>query len=120
MRKRLLTALLFTGLTLSQADAKVPAINNGSGIIFDPDFIPNSFRSSYLTMNSKCVKCHSMERIVASVQTGRAQVTGQPFDKQNVKAHGIKLLHNPNSDMSRHEIREIVALLCFLIEENKK
>lgn len=97
MKIRLLTVLLLTALTLSQADAKAPVVGRGGSIIFDPDFIPNHFKNSCLTMNSTCVRCHNMERIVTSVQTGRAQVTGQPFDKQLIKAHVIKLSRTPNA-----------------------
>ncbi len=120
MKFSLLIALLLTALTLSQADAKVPAIGRGESIIFNPDFIPANLKSSFHIMNNKCIRCHSMERIVVSVQTGRGQVTGKPYDKLNIKSHGIRLLRHSNADLSRQEISEVVALLSFLIYENKE
>jgi hypothetical protein len=61
-----------------------------------------------------------MERTVIAVQTGRAPITGQTFDRQAVKAYGIKMLRKPNSDMNKQEIRETVVLLNYIMEENSK
>jgi hypothetical protein len=52
--------------------------------------------------------------------TGRAPITGQPFDRQAVKAYGIKMLRKPNSAMNKQEIRDVVVLLNFLLDENAK
>ena len=46
-----------------------------------------------------------MERTVVAVQTGRAPITGQIFDRQAIKAYGIKMLRKPNSDMNKQDIQ---------------
>jgi hypothetical protein len=61
-----------------------------------------------------------MERTVIAIQTGRAPITGQPFNKQAVKAYGIKMLRKPNSNMDKKQIRDIVVFLNFLLDENAK
>jgi hypothetical protein len=61
-----------------------------------------------------------MERTVIAIQTGRAPITGQPFEKQAVKAYGIKMLRKPDSNMNKQEIRDVVMLLNFLLDENAK
>jgi hypothetical protein len=61
-----------------------------------------------------------MERTVIAIQTGKAPITGQPFDKQAVKAYGIKMLRKPNSGMDKQEIRDVVMLLNFMLDENAK
>jgi hypothetical protein len=61
-----------------------------------------------------------MERTVIAVVTGRAPITGQPFDRQAVKAYGIKMLRKPDSNMNKQEIRDVVMLLNFLLGESAK
>jgi hypothetical protein len=119
MRKFLLTAL-FAVVLVTVAEARVKVKGRGDRMNFDPDSIPANFKASFDLMVRKCIKCHTMERTVIAVQTGRAPITGQPFDKQAVKAYGIKMLRKPNSDMNKQEIRDVVVLLNFLLDENAK
>lgn len=120
MKKLLLCAVLATLAVASLAEARVKVKGRGDRMNFDTESIPANFRPSFDLMTRKCVKCHTMERTVIAVQTGRAPITGQPFDKQAVKAYGIKMLRKPNSDMNKQEIRDIVVLLNFLLDENHR
>ncbi len=104
----------------SLAEARVKTIGHGATLNFSAEGIPEMYRSSFETMQRKCVKCHSMERTVVAISTGRAPVTGQQFNKQAVKAYGIKMMRKPNSDMNKQEIRDVVVLLNFFIDENVK
>jgi len=61
-----------------------------------------------------------MERTVVAIQTGRAPITGQIFDRQAIKAYGIKMLRKPNSDMNKQDIRDVVILLNYILDENRK
>lgn len=111
----------FVALTLySTAEARVKVTGRGAKMNFSPDNIPEMYKPSFDLMQAKCVKCHTMERTVIAVQTGRAPITGQPFNKQAVKAYGIKMLRKPSSDMNKKEIRDVVVLLNFLLDENTK
>ena len=120
MRRIFMLAALITLITASLADARVKVKGRGDKMNFDPETIDANFRPSFDLMTKKCVKCHTMERTVISIQTGRAPITGQPFNKQAVKAYGIKMLRKPNSDMNKQEIRDIVLLLNNLLDENAK
>jgi hypothetical protein len=120
MRKLIILVTLFTLIIASVADARIRVKGRGDRMNFDPDSIPANFKASFDLMTRKCVKCHTMERTVIAVQTGRAPITGQPFDRQAVKAYGIKMLRKPNSNMNKQEIREVVVLLNFLLDENAK
>lgn len=120
MKRILMLAALITLITATLADARVRVKGRGDKMNFDPESIDASFRPSFDLMTRKCVKCHTMERTVISVQTGRAPITGQPFNKQAVKAYGIKMLRKPNSDMNKQEIRDIVLLLNNLLDANAK
>ena len=120
MRKIHVMALILTLLTFSIADARIKVKGRGSSLNFDPDSIPSNFKANYDLMSQKCTRCHTMEMIVLAVQTGKAPVTGQPFDKQDVKAYGIKMLRKSNTDMNKQEIRNVVLLLNYLLDENAK
>lgn len=120
MRKLILLTALITLVVSANADARVKIKGRGAAMNFDPASIPPQFQASFEMVSKKCIKCHTMERTVIAIQTGRAPITGQPFDKQAIKAYGIKMLRKPNSDMNKQEIRETVVLLNFIMDENKK
>jgi hypothetical protein len=116
----MLLAALITLITTSLADGSVKVKGIGEKMNFDLESIQADFKPAFELMTRKCTKCHTMERTVISIQTGRAPITGQPFNKQAVKAYGIKMLRRPNSDMNKQEIRDIVLLLNHLLDENAK
>ncbi|MBI5482876.1 MAG: cytochrome C [Deltaproteobacteria bacterium] len=120
MKRLMLLAALITLVTSSLAEARIKVKGRGDNMNFDPESIEATFRPAFDLMSRKCIKCHTMGRTVISVQTGRAPITGQPFNKQAVKAYGIKMLRKPNSDMNKQEIRDIVLLLNHLLDENMK
>jgi hypothetical protein len=120
MKKILLLAALITLVASASVDARVKVKGRGANMNFDPASIPPQYQATYEMMVKKCTKCHTMERTVVAVQTGRAPITGQIFDKQAVKAYGIKMLRKPNSDMNKQDIREVVILLNWIIDENQK
>lgn len=115
----LLTALITLAIA-AVADARVKVKGRGAAMNFDTSSIPAQHQAAFEMMTKKCTKCHTMERTVVAVQTGRAPITGQLFDRQAIKAYGIKMLRKPNSDMSKQEIREVVILLNYIMEENTR
>lgn len=120
MKRYLTLAVLITLSVYSLAEARVKVAGRGAKMNFSAENIPETFKSSFDLMQVKCIKCHTMERTVIAIQTGRAPVTGQPFNRQAVKAYGIKMLRKPNSDMNKKEIRDIVVLLNYFLDENAK
>ena len=119
--KRYVTLAVFAALSIhSIAEARVKVAGRGAKMNFSTESIPEMYKPSFDLMQAKCIKCHTMERTVIAIQTGRAPITGQPFNKQAVKAYGIKMLRKPNSDMNKKEIRDVVVLLNFLLDENAK
>lgn len=119
--KKFVLLLLLVGLSVySIAEARIKVSGRGAKMNFSADSIPENYKAAFDLMQRKCIKCHTMERTVISVQTGTAPITGQPFNKQAVKAYGIKMLRKPNSDMDKKEIRDIVVLLNYFLDENAK
>ena len=115
----LLTALIILTVAAA-ADARIKVKGRGANMNFDAMSIPPQYQATFAMMTTKCSKCHTMERTVVAIQTGRAPITGQIFDRQAIKAYGIKMLRKPNSDMNKQEIRDVVVLMSFLLEENKR
>lgn len=120
MKRYVTLAVLITLSVCSIAEARVKISGRGAKMNFSPDSVPEIYKPSFDLMQAKCIKCHTMERTVIAVQTGRAPITGQPFNKQAVKAYGIKMLRKPNSDMNKKEIRDIVVLLNYFLDENTR
>jgi len=116
MRKITLLTILAFIISAPLADARIKTTGRGDKMNFDPESIPPNFQASFELMSRKCIKCHTMERTVIAVVTGRAPITGQLFDKQAVKAYGIKMLRKPNSDMSKSEVRDVVLLLNYMLD----
>lgn len=121
MKRHVTLAVLITSLlAYSIADARVKVSGRGARMNFSADSIPEMYKPSFDLVQAKCVKCHTMERTVIAVQTGRAPITGQPFNRQAVKAYGIKMLRKPDSGMNKKEIREVVIFLNYLLDENTR
>ncbi|MDD2852875.1 MAG: cytochrome C [Desulfuromonadaceae bacterium] len=120
MKRYLVLAVYLILVGYSIAEARIKVTGRGDKMTFSADGIPDTYKQSFDLMLVKCIKCHTMERTVIAVQTGRAPITGQPFNKQAVKAYGIKMLRKPDSNMNKKEIRDIVVLLNYFLDENSK
>ncbi len=119
--KTVFMALCILALFLSNpAYARVKTAGNGDSLNFDVETIPPDLRQTFNTMNKKCTQCHSMEMVVTAVLTGVCPETKQPFDRQTVKAYGIRMIHKKNADISKKEMRDIVVLLNRLLDEQAK
>ncbi len=120
MKMYVTLAVLMVLSVYSIAEARVKVTGRGATMNFSAEGIPESYKQIFDLMLVKCIKCHTMERTVIAIQTGKAPITGQPFNKQAVKAYGIKMLRKPNSDMNKKEIRDVVMLLNYLLDESAK
>lgn len=120
MRKIFLLTAFIALTAATVADARIKVKGRGAAMNFDATSIAPQYQATFEMMTKKCSKCHTMERTVVAIQTGRAPITGQIFDRQAIKAYGIKMLRKPNSDMTKQDIREVVILLNYLLEENHK
>lgn len=117
---RLLLLLTVLCLSATAADARIRTVGRGDRLNFDPTMIPPNWKSAYDIMQVRCIKCHSMERTVIAITTGIAPVTGQPFDKQATKSYGIKMLRKPKSGMNRDEVKQVIGLMNWMLDEAHK
>jgi len=117
---RLFILLALLVVISTPVHARINSVGRGDKMNFDPSQIPADLRPAFEIMKVKCIQCHTMERTVISIQTGIAPVTGQPFDKQATKAYGIKMLRKPKSNMTRDDVKKVVDLMNYLIDEAAK
>jgi len=97
--------------------AGIKTMGKGDTMTFDPSSIPASMKASYDIMKVKCIKCHTMERTVVAITSGVAPITGQPFDRNATRAYGIKMLRKPDSNMNKQEVKVVVDLMNYLLDE---
>jgi hypothetical protein len=100
--------------------AGVKTVGRGESMNFDPAGIPTSLKPNFEIMRVKCIKCHTMERTVVAITTGVAPITGQPFDRAATRAYGIKMLRKPDSNMNKQEVKAVVDLMNYLLDEAAK
>jgi len=117
---KLIALLILLAIASTPVHAKIRSVGKGDKMNFDPSQIPADLKGAFEIMKAKCIQCHTQERTVIAIQTGIAPVTGQPFDKQATKAYGIKMLRKPKSNMTREEVKQVVNLMNFLIDEAAK
>jgi len=97
--------------------AGVKTVGRGDGMNFDSSSIPAGMKASFDVMKIRCIKCHTMERTVVAITTGVAPITGQPFDRAATRAYGIKMLRKPDSNMNKQEVKVVVDLMNYLLDE---
>jgi len=100
---------------LAAADLKT--VGSGDTITFDTSTFRDDMRPKFEVMRVKCVKCHTMERTIVAIKTGVAPVSGQPFDKGATKAYAIKMLRKPDSEMSKEQVKTVIELINYLLDE---
>jgi hypothetical protein len=119
MKRNYLIPVLWLLFTVS-AHASLKVIASGESRQLDPSGIPPEMKSAYQLMQTKCIKCHSMERVVIALQTGIAPISGLEFNKHAAKVYGSKMMHKPDANISKQQVKTIVDLLCYLIDESAK
>jgi hypothetical protein len=97
-------------------NAAVRVIGQGETKNFDPSDFSPAMKANYKIMKEKCVRCHSLERVVEAITTGVSPLSGQPFDRAAVKAYSAKMLRKTNSKMTRQEILATEQLMNYLLD----
>jgi len=58
-----------------------------------------------------------MERTVVAITSVVAPITGQPFDLNATREYGVKMLRKPDSNMNKQEVKVVVDLMNYLLDE---
>ena len=104
-------------LAASPLAAAIKTVGAGDAMNFDPSGFTSEMRQKFEVMKVKCVKCHTMERTIVAIKTGVAPISGQPFDRGATKAYGVKMLRKPDSDMNKEQVKAVVDLMNYLLDE---
>ena len=120
--KKVFWALLATTAMLCLAAGPIAAadlktVGSGDAMTFDASGFRDDMKPKFEIMRVKCIKCHTMERTIVAIKTGVAPISGQPFDRGATKAYGIKMLRKPDSDMSKEQVKAVVELMNYLLDE---
>ena len=113
---------LFVAAALSLAASPLAAVDlktvgSGDAMNFDPSGFREDMKPKFAVMTAKCFKCHTMERTIVAIKTGVAPISGQPFDRGATKAYGIKMLRKPDSDMNKEQVKAVVEVMNYLLDE---
>ena len=111
-------ALCLAASPLAAADLKT--VGSGDAMNFDSSALRDDMKPKFEIMRVKCVKCHTMERTIVAIKTGVAPISGQPFDRGATKAYGIKMLRKPDSDMTKEQVKAVVELMNYLLDETAR
>jgi hypothetical protein len=109
-------SLLLLSATVSQAGVSVTG--KGDAMQYDTSAFPAGIRAKYEIFRVKCVGCHSMERAVIALETGVAPISGQPFDRNAIKAYGAKMIRKTDSRMTKPEVKACLEVMNFILDQN--
>jgi hypothetical protein len=101
----------------SRAEFKVTGTGATMGV--DISSYPPAMQETYPLFVKKCIKCHGLDRTIVTIQTGMTP-SGSVFDNAAVDAYGAKMLRKPDADMTKPEVKKIVELMKFMLEEAAK
>ena len=101
--------------TITWADVKV--FVQGDTVTIDPSGFPPKMQAAYKLMMEKCNTCHTIERIVAAVQTGVCPVSKTSFSKETTRSVVTRMYLKPESNMTKSDARTIVIFLNYLLDQ---
>jgi hypothetical protein len=115
--KFLCIALAFALLASTVASAEVKVIVQGDTVSIDPSGFPPQMRAGYDLMMEKCNRCHTIERIVAAVQTGICPLSKTIFSKTSTRSVVTRMYLKPESNMTKSDARTIILFLNYLLDQ---
>jgi L-fucose mutarotase/ribose pyranase (RbsD/FucU family) len=118
--KCIVTVMALVLMFTTTCFAALRVVGKGDNMAFDPSNFPPNMKADYEIMKVKCIKCHTLERTVVAITTGVAPITGQPFDRNATKAYGVKMMRKPDSGMNKQQVKQVVELMNWLLDEAAK
>jgi len=109
-----LTCVLLMGVV---AHAQLNVIIKGDTLSIDSSGFPPEMQTAYHLMMAKCNQCHTIERIIVSVQSEVCPLSKSAFTKETVRAVVTRMFLKENSNISREDARIIVEFLKFLLDQ---
>lgn len=117
MRSLLLMVGMVAGVSIS-AQAGLLVIGSDGNSRLDPLLFPSGLKPGVAVMNTKCIDCHTLNRVIKAVQSGQLS-DGSPFGKSECKDYGIKKMRKPGMNVSKEETKAVIDLLDYLLDHPK-
>lgn len=115
--KKICAVLALVLLVGAVAHAEIKVFVTGDKLSIDTSRFPPNMLKAYGLMMQKCNKCHSIERVVVSAQTGICSISRTSFTKETTRAIVTRMYLKPESDMTKSEARTIVLFLNYLLDQ---
>jgi len=115
--KILCGVLVMVLLVGAVAHAEIKVFVRGDRLSIDATGFSPKMLKAYDLMMQKCNKCHSIERVVVSAQTGICSISKTSFTKETTRAIVTRMYLKPESDMTKSEARTIVLFLNYLLDQ---
>ncbi|HEY6872694.1 MAG TPA: hypothetical protein VI298_08220 [Geobacteraceae bacterium] len=109
--------LAFVFLVCAVARAEVRVFVKGDSLRIDTSGFPPKMVQAHNLMMQKCNKCHSIERVIISAQTGICAISRTSFSKETTRAIVTRMYLKPGADMTKSEARSIVLFLNYLLDQ---
>lgn len=98
------------------AFAQLKVLGSGDNIALDVSGFPPKMKQAYSLMSQKCTRCHTMERIIVSVQSGVCPITKMEFSKETIRNLVTRMYLKPESGLSRRDALTVAHFLNYLID----
>jgi hypothetical protein len=102
-------ALLLLGPALARAELKVSG--QGKDQRLAPEQFPADYQDRLKLFESKCSKCHNLDRPILALRTGITPISKGKFDEGEIKSYVVKMMRKPNSGIEQNDAKEILLLL---------
>jgi hypothetical protein len=127
MNKLVAPLLFLIILCMCQASyGAVPVVNDRNGPRFDRSRIPKALLKDFGEFEAKCTRCHTLERVASSFLNGAAPISGRPFDLDAIKGILLDMMRKSaklkakGQEISKEEIKSILALMKYFLDESVK
>jgi hypothetical protein len=111
LRRVLLALALLAWPALALAELKVTG--QGKDLRLAPEQFPAEHQPRLKLFETKCSKCHNLERPIIALRTGVTPISHGKFEDAEIKAYVVKMMRKPNSGIEHEDAKEIVILLRF-------
>ena len=68
-------------------------------------------RAAFDLVTGKCGKCHPASYVLDGLKNGKTPITGQPFNRNEIRRQVVRCTRLPHSAISKEQAREILAFL---------
>jgi mono/diheme cytochrome c family protein len=118
--KRIALLVALSTTAAGTAYGKLPLQTTARGVELDASSFPPQLLPAFQVFRDKCVTCHDQSRIVQVLATGTSNITGGPYTRREMLEHGVGMLRKGYSKFDKREIRQVVDMVEYLLEEAQK